>query len=60
MYPIGGTRALRLALAAIPVTLLILLISPVWLIAIALPRDRRIYALKLIDAATELVRAITS
>ena len=58
MYSVARTQAARIALTMVPVTLLVLLISPVWLVALALPDARRAYALKLLDAATAFVRAL--
>lgn len=46
--------AVRLVVGAIPVTLLVALIS------LALPRDRRDYVLQLAAVVVQLVRAITA
>jgi hypothetical protein len=52
----GG--ALRLAVGAAPITLLVLLFGLVVLISLALPKERREYVLAIAPIVVQIVRAI--
>jgi hypothetical protein len=52
--------AVRLAISAVPITLLVALFAVVILISLALPKERREYVLQLAPVVVQLVRVIAS